>query len=82
MTIREMDFSSSLKDYFTSRFVFKTPQNAARSMLAERCADTGRENSGIQRSALLKKGQTVYNSYMGQSEAIIRLCSAIMLPLR
>lgn len=62
-------FSSSLKDYFTSRFVFKTPQNAARSMLAERCADTGRENSGIQRSALLKKGQTVYNSYMGQSEA-------------
>lgn len=62
-------FSSSLKDYFTSRFVFKTPQNAARSMLAERCADTGRENSGIQKAALLKKGHAVYNSYMGQNEA-------------
>lgn len=52
-----------------SRFVFKTPQNAARSMLAERCADTGRENTGIQRASLLKKGHTVYNSYMGQNEA-------------
>lgn len=62
-------FTSSLKDYFTSRFVFKTPQNAARSMLAERCADTGRENTGIQRASLLKKGHTVYNSYMGQNEA-------------
>ena len=62
-------FTASLKDYFTSRFVFKTPQNAARSMLAERCADTGRENTGIQRSSLLKKGHTVYNSYMGQNEA-------------
>lgn len=62
-------FTTSLKDYFTSRFVFKTPQNAARSMLAERCADTGRENSGIQRASLLKKGHTVYNSYMGQNEA-------------
>ena len=62
-------FTVSLKDYFTSRFVFKTPQNAARSMLAERCADTGRENTGIQRASLLKKGHTVYNSYMGQNEA-------------
>lgn len=62
-------FTASLKDYFTSRFVFKTPQNAARSMLAERCADTGRENTGIQRASLLKKGYTVYNSYMGQNEA-------------
>lgn len=62
-------FTASLKDYFTSRFVFKTPQNAARSMLAERCADTGRENTGIQRASLLKKGHTVYNSYMGQNEA-------------
>lgn len=62
-------FTASLKDCFTSRFVFKTPQNAARSMLAERCADTGRENTGIQRASLLKKGHTVYNSYMGQNEA-------------
>lgn len=62
-------FTASLKDYFTSRFVFKTPQNAARSMLAERCADTERENTGIQRASLLKKGHTVYNSYMGQNEA-------------
>lgn len=62
-------FSSSLKDYFTSRFVFKTPQTAARSMLAERCSDTGRENTGIQKAALLKKGHTIYNSYMGQNEA-------------
>lgn len=62
-------FTASLKDYFTSRFVFKTPQNAARSMLAERCADTGRENTGIQRASFLKKGHTVYNSYMGQNEA-------------
>ena len=62
-------FTASLKDYFTSRFVFKTPQNAARSMLAERCADTGRENTGILRASLLKKGHTVYNSYMGQNEA-------------
>lgn len=62
-------FTASLKDYFTSRFVFKTPQNAARSMLAERCADTGRENTGIQRASLLKKGHTVYNSYMGQNES-------------
>lgn len=62
-------FTASLKDYFTSRFVFKTPQNAARSMLAERCADTGRENTGIQKASLLKKGHAVYNSYMGQNES-------------
>lgn len=62
-------FTASLKDYFTSRFVFKTPQNAARSMLSERCADTGRENTGIQKASLLKKGYAVYNSYMGQNEA-------------
>lgn len=62
-------FTASLKDYFTSRFVFKTPQNAARSMLSERCADTGKENTGIQRASLLKKGHTIYNSYMGQNEA-------------
>lgn len=61
-------FSMSLKDYFTSRFVFKTPQAAARSMLSERCADTGRENSGIQQAPMLKKGQVIYNSYMGQNE--------------
>ncbi len=62
-------FTVSLKDYFTSRFVFKTPQNAARSLLAERCADTGRENTGIQRASLLKKGQAIFNAYMGQNEA-------------
>ena len=62
-------FSSGLKNYFTSRFVFKTPQDAARTMLADRCADTGRENSGIQKAALLQKGHTIYNSYMGQNEA-------------
>ncbi len=62
-------FTSGLKDYFTSRFVFMTPQTAARSMLSERCADTGRENSGIQRAPLLSKGQAVYNTYLGQNEA-------------
>ena len=62
-------FTTSLKDYFTSRFVFKTPQAAARSVLSDRCADTGRENTGIQRASLLKRGQTIYNSYMGQIEA-------------
>lgn len=61
-------FSLSLKDYFTSRFVFKTPQTAARTMLSERCADTGRENSGIQKAPMLKRGQVIYNNYMGQNE--------------
>ena len=61
-------FTGDLKNYFTSRFVFKSPQTAARSMLSERCADTGRENSGISRAALLNKGCAIYNSYMGQTE--------------
>ena len=61
-------FTGELKNYFTSRFVFKTPQAAARTMLSERCADTGRENSGIARASLLSKGHAIYNTYMGQSE--------------
>lgn len=61
-------FSSELKNYFTTRMVFRCPQQAARSMLSERCADTGRENSGIPRAALLKKGHCIVNTYMGQNE--------------
>lgn len=61
-------FTGDLKNYFTSRFVFKSPQTAARTMLSERCADTGRENSGISKASLLKRGQAIYNSYMGQTE--------------
>lgn len=61
-------FSSELKNYFTTRMVFRSPQQAARSMLSERCADTGRENSGIAEAALLKKGHCVFNTYMGQKE--------------
>ncbi|MCB6344145.1 FtsK/SpoIIIE domain-containing protein [Enterocloster lavalensis] len=61
-------FTTELRNYFTSRFVFRTPQAAARTVLSERCADTGCENSGIQAAALLKKGQSVYNRYMGQTE--------------
>lgn len=62
-------FTSDLKDYFTSRFVFKCPQPVAKSVLSERCADTQRENSGIQKAALLDKGHVIYNSYMGQNES-------------
>lgn len=61
-------FTGDLKKYFTSRFIFKSPQNAARTMLSERCADTGKENSGISKAPLLKRGQDIYNSYMGQTE--------------
>ena len=61
-------FTGDLKNYFTTRFVFKAPQAAARTMLSERCADTNRENSGIAKAALLKKGCAIYNSYMGQTE--------------
>lgn len=61
-------FSSELKNYFTTRMVFRCPQQAARSMLSERCADTGRENSGIPGAALLKKGHCIVNTYMGQNE--------------
>ncbi len=61
-------FSSELKNYFTTRMVFRSPQQAARSMLSERCADTGRENTGIAEAALLKKGHCVFNTYMGQKE--------------
>ena len=61
-------FSGDLKNYFTSRFVFKAPQAAARTMLSERCADTGRENTGIARASLLLKGHALYNTYMGQTE--------------
>lgn len=61
-------FTMDLKDYFTSRFVFKCPQAAARSVLSERCADTGRENSGILKASLLSKGHVIFNSYMGQNE--------------
>lgn len=62
-------FTADLKDYFTSRFVFKCPQSAAKTVLSDRCADTGRENSGIHKAALLGKGHVIYNSYMGQTEA-------------
>lgn len=62
-------FTADLKDYFTSRFVFKCPQAAARSVLSERCADTGRENSGIHKASLLSKGHVIFNNYMGQNEA-------------
>ena len=61
-------FTADLKDYFTSRFVFKCPQSAAKTVLSDRCADTGRENSGIHKAALLGKGHVIYNSYMGQTE--------------
>lgn len=61
-------FTGDLKNYFTSRFVFKSPQTAARTMLSERCADTGKESTGISKAALLKRGQAIYNSYMGQTE--------------
>lgn len=62
-------FTADLKDYFTSRFVFKCPQAAARTVLSERCADTSKENSGIHKASLLSKGHVIYNSYMGQNEA-------------
>lgn len=61
-------FSSELKNYFVTRMVFRCPQQAARTMLSERCADTGRENSGIVNAALLKRGHCVLNTYMGQNE--------------
>lgn len=61
-------FTADLKDYFTSRFVFKCPQSAAKTVLSDRCADTGRENSGIHKAVLLGKGHVIYNSYMGQTE--------------
>lgn len=61
-------FTGDLKNYFTSRFVFKAPQTAARLMLSERCADTGRENTGIAGAPLLNKGCAMYNAYMGQTE--------------
>lgn len=61
-------FTSELKNYFSTRMVFRCPQQAARSMLAERCADTGRENPGIPGAALLKKGHCILNTYMGQNE--------------
>lgn len=62
-------FTADLKDYFTSRFVFKCPQSAAKTVLSERCADTGRENSGIHKAAMLGKGHVIYNAYMGQNES-------------
>lgn len=62
-------FTADLKDYFTSRFVFRCPQSAAKTVLSERCADTGRENSGIHKAAMLGKGHVIYNAYMGQNES-------------
>ena len=62
-------FTADLKDYFTSRFVFRCPQPAAKTVLSERCADTGRENSGIHKAAMLGKGHVIYNAYMGQNES-------------
>lgn len=62
-------FSSDLKDYFTSRFVFKCPQSAAGTVLSGRCADTGKENSGIHMAPLLSTGHSIFNNYMGQNEA-------------
>lgn len=61
-------FTAELKNYFTSRMVFRCPQQTARTMLAERCADTGRENSGIPGASLLKKGHCIFNTYQGQNE--------------
>lgn len=61
-------FTADLKDYFTNRFVFKCPQSAAKTVLSERCADTGSENSGIYKASMLGKGHVIYNAYMGQNE--------------
>ena len=62
-------FTPSLKNYFTSRFVLRVPQAAARTVLSERCADTGRENSGIAAAPALAKGHAVFNTYMGELES-------------
>lgn len=62
-------FTASLKNYFTSRFVLRVPQAAARTVLSERCADTGRENSGIAAAPTLAKGHAVLNTYMGELES-------------
>ncbi|MBR5539522.1 MAG: hypothetical protein IKU61_06450 [Clostridia bacterium] len=61
-------FGSELRNYFTTRIVFKCPVQVARTMLSENCADTGRENSGISKAPLLKCGSAVINTYMGQNE--------------
>lgn len=65
-------FSRDLKEYFTSRFVLRCPQSAARSVLHERCADTGRENSGIAAAPALSKGHAVFNDRMGELESANR----------
>ncbi|MBM6841324.1 hypothetical protein H6A03_07190 [[Clostridium] spiroforme] len=62
-------FTADLKDYFTSRFIFKCPQSVAKTVLSDRCADTGKENSGIHKAAMLGKGHVIYNAYMGQNES-------------
>lgn len=61
-------FGSELRNYFTTRIVFKCPMQVARTMLSETCADTGRENSGISKAPLLGCGNAVINTYMGQNE--------------
>lgn len=62
-------FSSQLKGFFTHRFLLRCPQSAARAALSERCADTGRENSGIAAASMLNKGQVILNTYMGELES-------------
>ena len=61
-------FTSELKDYFSTRFVFRCPPSAARRLFSERCADTGRENSGIAAAVLLKTGHALFHTRAGQTE--------------
>ena len=66
-------FTSNLKNYFTARFVLRCPQIAARSLLSDRCVDTGRENSGIAAAPTLPRGHAVFNTYMGEMESANQL---------
>lgn len=61
-------FSDELKNFFTSRFAFRSPQSVARVVFSDRCADTSCENSGISKASLLNKGQAIFNCYQGQTE--------------
>jgi len=62
-------FTPALQSYFTSRFVLRCPQSVARTVLNERCGDTGRENSGIMAAPALANGHAVFNNRSGELES-------------